>query len=87
MALKLRIGGMVASPTPTVPIASDSIRVIVRCPSLKKRDMAAAAIHPAVPPPTMTTLRILLAVTIPPASAIAEILPFPSQMELYPQPC
>jgi hypothetical protein len=55
MRLKLRIGGIVASPTPTVPIASDSTSSIRRRPLSRKRDSAAAAIQPAVPPPTMTT--------------------------------
>src|SRR3546814_1482687 len=52
MRLKFRIGGIVASPTPTVPIASDSTRVIRRRPLARNRESAAAAIHPAVPPPT-----------------------------------
>ena len=43
-----------ASPTPTVPISSDSTSVM---DSLRptNRDKAAAAIHPAVPPPAITT--------------------------------
>src|SRR6266403_4080770 len=45
--------GTVASPTPTVPISSDSIRRMAHSrPSVFAR--AAAAIQPAVPPPTMT---------------------------------
>src|SRR5690606_31702177 len=40
---------MVDSPTPTVPIASDSTRRM-RKPVSRKRASAAAVIHPAVPP-------------------------------------
>src|SRR5438445_13748960 len=47
---------MVASPTPTVPISSDSTRVMVaRLP--RKRANVAAATQPAVPPPAMTISR------------------------------
>src|SRR6185312_8980563 len=45
--------GTVASPTPTVPICSDSINRIDSLPG-NTRASAAAAIHPAVPPPTIT---------------------------------
>jgi hypothetical protein len=48
---------MVASPTPTVPISSDSTRLMLTAGS-RRRASAAAAIHPAVPPPTMTISRI-----------------------------
>lgn len=48
--------GIVASPTPTVPISSDSISVMSRTLP-RVRDKAAAAIQPAVPPPAMTTRR------------------------------
>ena len=52
--LNSRIGGIVASPTPTVPIFSDSIK---RMPMVDPivRASSAAAIQPAVPPPAMTT--------------------------------
>ncbi|MDH6612617.1 hypothetical protein M2164_008252 [Streptomyces sp. SAI-208] len=44
----------VASPTPIAPTSADSTRVILtRSP--KAAVMYAAVIHPAVPPPTMTT--------------------------------
>jgi len=48
------MAGIVASPTPTMPISEDSTSVIV---SLGPRTFAsaAAAIQPAVPPPAMTT--------------------------------
>src|SRR5258708_31467703 len=53
---RLWICGIVASPTPTVPISSDSTRVIVaRLP--RKRAKVAAATQPAVPPPAMTISR------------------------------
>src|SRR5207237_317116 len=56
--LNILIGGMVASPTPIVPISSDSITVIAH-PWPTAADRAAAAIHPAEPPPTITILRSL----------------------------
>ena len=52
--LNCAIAGIVASPTPTMPISEDSTSVIdSRGPST--RASAAAVIHPAVPPPAMTT--------------------------------
>jgi hypothetical protein len=55
-ALNNLIGGMVASPTPTVPISSDSTNVIaIEWPTALTK--AAAAIHPAEPPPTITIER------------------------------
>ena len=54
--IRLWICGIVASPTPTVPIASDSTSVIdARLP--RKRAKVAAATQPAVPPPAMTISR------------------------------
>ena len=47
------IGGIVASPTPTVPIASDSTNTTLQPPRTTS-DSAAAAIHPADRPPTIT---------------------------------
>src|ERR1700712_5604487 len=47
---------MVASPTPTVPISSDSTSWMSR-PLPRVLDRQAATIHPAVPPPAMTTRR------------------------------
>src|SRR6185312_3170461 len=52
--LTFRIWGMVDSPTPTVPMASDSTTWIPRLSPIA-RLKTAAAIQPAVPPPTMTT--------------------------------
>ncbi len=52
------IGGMVASPTPTVPISVDSINVIVQPDPGNARANMLAAIQPAVPPPTIAILRI-----------------------------
>src|SRR5215510_12191491 len=61
---KTRIGGMVASPTPMVPISSDSMSVISSNePSWC--DSAAAASQPAVPPPAMTTFFTDLESTLP----------------------
>jgi hypothetical protein len=54
--LKCTSGGIVASPTPTVPISSDSMSLMSSTlPSVL--EIAAATIHPAVPPPAMTILR------------------------------
>ena len=52
--LRVMIGGIVASPTPTVPISSDSISVTFT-PAPIRRLITAAEIQPAVPPPTITT--------------------------------
>jgi hypothetical protein len=50
---KSRIGGMVASPTPTVPISGDSTTLMAHpVPGMARAKML-AAIQPAVPPPTM----------------------------------
>src|SRR5262245_10219978 len=47
------IAGIVASPTPTIPISEDSTSVMESLgPSTRAR--AAAHIHPAAPPPAMT---------------------------------
>src|SRR5688500_4252062 len=52
--LKTRMSGMVASPTPSVPISSDSSRVIETSFGSSMLDSAAAVIDPAEPPPAMT---------------------------------
>ena len=46
-------GGIVASPTPMVPMSGDSITVMTHCRSGSARARMLAAIQPAVPPPTM----------------------------------
>src|SRR6187549_3299106 len=51
--LKLMTSGMVASPTPIVPISSDSTRVIDTSFGSSRLDNAAAVIQPAEPPPAM----------------------------------
>src|SRR5690606_24794327 len=46
---------MVDSPTPTVPMVSDSTRRISSGKPLRVSDRAAAVIQPAVPPPISST--------------------------------
>ncbi len=54
MRLNSEIIGIVDSPTPTVPMSSDSISLMLYWP-LSTWESAAAVIHPDVPPPTITT--------------------------------
>src|SRR6187551_2452941 len=54
MRLKLMMSGIVASPTPIVPISSDSTSVIETSFGSSRLDNAAAVIQPAEPPPAMT---------------------------------
>ena len=63
MALNRLICGIVASPTPTMPISSDSTSSILRPVSPMILEIAAAAIHPAVPPPTITTFSMASGLT------------------------
>ena len=51
--LNSAMGGMVASPTPTMPISSDSTSVTVNRGPITLA-IAAAVIQPAVPPPAIT---------------------------------
>ena len=55
MLLKSMMAGIVASPTPTVPMSSDSTRVIFTRGPMTLTS-AAAVIQPAVPPPTIVTV-------------------------------
>ena len=50
---KSKIGGIVASPTPTVGMAEDSTSVMRHPLPRSTCDSSAAADQPAVPPPTM----------------------------------
>src|SRR5262245_2064123 len=54
------MGGIVASPTPIVPMSSDSTSAISWRPPASILPNAAATIQPAVPPPTMR-MRLTLA--------------------------
>jgi hypothetical protein len=65
--LKKVIGGMVASPTPIVPISADSTRVIRIWRGVKTLEKKAADIHPAVPPPTITRCEIFPGFPMPPS--------------------
>jgi hypothetical protein len=55
-----QMGGMVASPTPTVPISGDSMTVMAQPVPGSARASMLAAIQPAVPPPTMAMRLIRL---------------------------
>src|SRR4051812_9615183 len=57
--LKSLMGGIVASPTPTMPISSDSTSSMEYGMPIDMRPSDAAVIHPAVPPPTTTILLTL----------------------------
>src|SRR5690349_7736260 len=63
--LNCSMSGMVASPTPMMPISSDSTSVSETSSGFNTRDSAAAVIHPAAPPPTITICRKLLTAGIP----------------------
>src|SRR6267154_930737 len=58
--LNRRIGGIVASPTPMMPISGDSMTRMPTPPGMRRRPRMAAAIQPAVPPPTMAISRTRL---------------------------
>src|ERR1700730_9581478 len=60
------MGGIVASPTPTVPMSGDSMTVMMQPVPGSDRAKMLAAIQPAVPPPTIAMRLIrLLSVTLP----------------------
>src|SRR5882672_4806649 len=68
---KSMMGGIVASPTPTVPMSGDSMTVMkVPVPGRARAKML-AAIQPAVPPPTIAMRLICLVSFIARALRIA----------------
>src|SRR5258708_2647595 len=68
---KSMMGGIVSSPTPTVPISGDSMTVMTVAVPGRARAKMLAAIQPAVPPPTIAMRLICLVSLIAQALRIA----------------
>src|SRR6202030_890792 len=72
---KSMMGGIVASPTPTVPISGDSMTVMTLPVPGRARAKMLAANQPAVPPPTIAMRLICLVSLIVQALRIANESP------------
>src|SRR6202035_2435062 len=69
------MGGIVASPTPTVPMSGDAMTVMTVAVPGRPRAKMLAAIQPAVPPPTIAMRLICLVSLIVQALRVTNVPP------------